>query len=447
MTGPIVAIVGRPNVGKSTLLNRLARRRIAVVADLPGTTRDRIFAPVSWEGRDLTVVDTGGWQANPQSSLEQKIRYQVEAAIAGADAIIFLVDGREGPIAADEEIADWLRQADRPTMLVVNKVDSPRQAEQVPDFYSLGMGEPAAMSAYHNRGIRPFMDALLAALPEQPASTTRSEQARLAIVGRPNVGKSTLLNALLGDERAIVDESPGTTRDSIDALVRWRRRDILLIDTAGIKRRGRTEAGIDYYSLLRAMQAINRCDVAVLLVDAGEFITAQDMHIAGYVIEAGKGMMLAVNKWDLVPEEHRHEFQKKAEHRLRFAPYTPIVYISAQMRQGLSKILPQAWEIWQERQKQVPQSEVGEIVKEATATHPPPRSGSRRLRILRAYQDQGHASTFVFEVNHPDLIHFSYHRYLENKLREGLGFRGVPLRLIFTKAKRKMDGGTQVRAK
>ena len=447
MTVPVVAIVGRPNVGKSTLLNRLAGRRIAVVADLPGTTRDRIFAAVSWEGRDLTVVDTGGWQANPQSSLEQKVRYQVEAAIARADAIIFLVDGREGPIAADEEIADWLRQADRPTMLVVNKVDSPRQAEQVPDFYRLGTGEPVAISAYHNRGIRPLMDTLLAALPEQPEITTRSEQTRLAIVGRPNVGKSTLLNALLGDERAIVDDSPGTTRDSLDAVIRWHSREIVLIDTAGIKRRGRVEAGIDYYSLLRALQAINRCDVALLLVDAGEFITAQDMHIAGYVIEAGKGMMLAVNKWDLVPEEHRREFKQKAERRFRFAPYTPIVYISAQMRQGVSKILPQAWEIWQERQKRVPQSEVSALVKEATATHPPPRSGSRRLRILRAYQDEAHATTFVFEVNDPGLIHFSYHRYLENRLREDLGFSGVPLRLLFTKAKRKMDDKTQVRAK
>lgn len=447
MTTPVVAIVGRPNVGKSTLLNRLAGRRIAVVADLPGTTRDRIFAAVSWEGRDLTVVDTGGWQANPQSSLEQKVRYQVEAAIARADAIIFLVDGREGPIAADEEIADWLRQADRPTMLVVNKVDSPRQAEQVPDFYRLGTGEPVAISAYHNRGIRPLMDTLLAALPEQPESTTRSEQTRLAIVGRPNVGKSTLLNALLGDERAIVDDSPGTTRDSLDAVIRWHSREIVLIDTAGIKRRGRVEPGIDYYSLLRALQAINRCDVALLLVDAGEFITAQDTHIAGYVIEAGKGMMLAVNKWDLVPEEHRREFKQKAERRFRFAPYTPIVYISAQMRQGVSKILPQAWEIWQERQKRVPQSEVSALVKEATATHPPPRSGSRRLRILRAYQDEAHATTFVFEVNDPGLIHFSYHRYLENRLREDLGFSGVPLRLLFTKAKRKMDDKTQVRAK
>jgi GTPase len=447
MNVPVVAIVGRPNVGKSTLLNRLAGRRIAVVADLPGTTRDRIFAAVSWEGRDLTVVDTGGWQANPQSSLEQKVRYQVEAAIAQADAIILLVDGREGPIAADEEIADWLRQADRPTMLVVNKVDSPRQAEQVPDFHRLGMAEPVAISAYHNRGIRPLMDTLLAALPEQPEITTRSEQTRLAIVGRPNVGKSTLLNALLGDERAIVDDSPGTTRDSLDAVIRWHSREIVLIDTAGIKRRGRVEPGIDYYSLLRALQAINRCDVALLLVDAGEFITAQDTHIAGYVIEAGKGMMLAVNKWDLVPEEHRREFKQKAERRFRFAPYTPIVYISAQMRQGVSKILPQAWEIWQERQKRVPQSEVSALVKEATATHPPPRSGSRRLRILRAYQDEAHATTFVFEVNDPGLIHFSYHRYLENRLREDLGFSGVPLRLLFTKAKRKMDDKTQVRAK
>ncbi len=447
MTGPIVAIVGRPNVGKSTLLNRLAGRRIAVVADLPGTTRDRIFAPVSWEGRDITVVDTGGWQADPQSPLEHKVRYQVEAAIARADAIIFMVDARDGLIAADEEIADWLRQADKPTILVANKVDSPRQAEQVPDFYRLGTGEPVPISAHHNRGIRPLMDALLAALPDQPVSVATPDRARLAIVGRPNVGKSTLLNALLGEERAVVDETPGTTRDSLDAVIRWRRKEIVLVDTAGIKRRGRIEAGVDYYSLLRALQAVNRCDVALLLVDAGEVITAQDMHIAGYVLEAGKGMMLAVNKWDLVPEERKKEVKQKAERRFRFASYTPIVYISAQTGQGVNKILPQAWEIWQERQKRVTQSELSEVVKQAMATHPPPHTGSRRLRIYRAYQDETQAATFIFEVNDPRLVHFSYHRYLDNRLREGLGFHGVPLRLIFTKARRKMDARAEARAK
>jgi len=439
MTRPIVAIVGRTNVGKSTLLNRLAGRQIAVVADLPGTTRDRVFAFVSWQGQELTVVDTGGWQTNPQSSLEQKVKQQVEAAIAQADAIILLVDVRDGAIAADEEIADMLHAANKPIVLAVNKVDSAKQANQVADFYRLGMGEPIAISAYHNRGIDELMDAVLASLPPQPVSIAESGKAKLAIVGRPNVGKSTLLNALLGEERAIVHESPGTTRDSLDAIMHWGDKEILLVDTAGIKRRGRVDAGVDYYSLLRALQAINRCDVALLLIDAGEFITAQDMHIAGYIIEVGKGMMLVVNKWDLVPQEQRQKFKQSAEQRLKFASYTPIIYISAKLGQGINRILPQAWEIWQERQRRLPQSEVDGLIKQVISSYPPPRIGSRRLHIARAYQDESQPATFVLEVNDPKLVHFSYRRYLENKLRQGFGFRGVPLKLIFTKAARKIN--------
>jgi len=446
MTRPIVAIVGRTNVGKSTLLNRLAGRRIAVVADLPGTTRDRVFAFISWQERELTVVDTGGWQTSPSTSLEQKVKQQVEAAIAQADAIIFLVDAKDGPIAADEEIADILRAANRPIILTVNKVDSAKHANQVADFYHLGIGEPIPISAHHNRGIDELMDAVLASLPPQPISIAEPGEAKLAIVGRPNVGKSTLLNTLLGDERAIVHESPGITRDSLDAIIRWSGKEILLVDTAGIKRRGRVGTGVDYYSLLRALQAINRCDVALLLIDASEFITAQDMHIAGYIIEVGKGIILLVNKWDLVPQEQRQEFKHSVEQRLRFAHYIPIIYISAKLEQGINRILPQAWEIWQERQKQIPQSEVDELVKQAVGSHPPPRTGSRRLHIARAYQDESQPATFVLKVNDPKLVHFSYQRYLQNKLRSGFGFRGVPLKLIFTKTARKINKKMGARA-
>ena len=446
MTRPIVAIVGRTNVGKSTLLNRLAGRQLAVVADLPGTTRDRVFAFVSWQGRELTVVDTGGWQAKPQGSLEQKVKQQVEAAIAQADVVIFLVDVKDGAIAADEDIADVLRAANKPIILAVNKVDSVKQANQVADFHRLGIGEPIAISAHHNRGIDDLINAVLASLPPQPSSIAETGEAKLAIVGRPNVGKSTLLNALLGEERAIVHESPGTTRDSLDAIIRWDDKEILLVDTAGIKRRGRVDVGVDYYSLLRALQAINRCDVALLLIDASEFITAQDMHIAGYIIEVGKGMVLVVNKWDLVPREQRQEFKQNAEQRLRFASYTPIIYISAKLGQGINRILPQAWEIWKERQKRLPQSEVDELVKQAVSSYPPPRTGSRRLHITRASQDESRPATFILKVNDPKLVHFSYQRYLENKLRQGFGFRGVPLKLIFTKASRKINKKREVRA-
>jgi GTP-binding protein len=446
MTRPIVAIVGRTNVGKSTLLNRLASRRIAVVADLPGTTRDRVFAFVTWQGRELTVVDTGGWQTKPTTPLEQKVKQQVEAAIAQADAVIFLVDAKDGAIAADEEIADVLRAANRSLILAVNKVDSAKQANQVADFYHLGMGEPIAISAHHNRGIDDLMDAVLASLPPQSISIAEPGEVKLAIVGRPNVGKSTLLNTLLRDERAIVHESPGTTRDSLDAIILWNDKEILLVDTAGIKRRGRVGAGVDYYSLLRAIQAINRCDVALLLVDASEFITAQDMHVAGYIIEVGKGIILLVNKWDLIPQEQRQEFKRSVEQRLRFASYIPIIYTSAKLGKGVNRILPQAWEVWQERQKRIPQSEVDELVKQAVGIHPPPRTGSRRLHIARAYQDESKPATFVLKVNSPKLVHFSYQRYLENKLRKEFGFRGVPLKLIFTKAIRKINRKIEARA-
>jgi GTPase len=444
MTRPIIAIVGRTNVGKSTLLNRLASKRLAVVGDLPGITRDRVFAIASWEGRELTLVDTGGWQAKPQSTLEQKVKQQVEAAIAQAEVIIFLVDAGDGVIAADEEVADVLRAASKPVVLAVNKVDSASQENQIADFYRLSIGTPVAISAYHNRGIDKLMDAVLAYLPPSPASLVEPEEAKLAIVGRPNVGKSTLLNALLGDERAIIDETPGTTRDALDAMVRWEDKGILLIDTAGIRRRGRVDAGIDYYSLLRALQAINRCDVALLMIDASELVTAQDMHIAGYVIEAGKGMILVVNKWDLIRQVERREFKRYMEQRLKFISYVPALYISAKLGHNVDKVLPQAWKVWQERQKHIPSEMVDMVVKQAVKGHPPPRVGSRQLRIAHAYQGESSHSTFVLQVNDPRLVHFSYQRYLENKLRCSFGFHGTPLRLIFTKARRKSNKSIKV---
>jgi len=439
MTKPIVAIVGRTNVGKSTLLNRLAGKRLAVVGDLPEITRDRVFASASCHGRELTLVDTGGWQAKPQTNLGEMVKQQVEVAISQADVIIFLTDAKEGLIPADEEIADILRATNKPVVLAVNKVDSASQANLVADFYPLGIGTPIAISAYHNRGIDELMNTVLASLPPSAPSFEEPEEVKLAIVGRPNVGKSTLLNALLGGERAIVHEAPGTTRDALDAMLRWGGKRILLIDTAGIKRRGHVGAGVDYYGLLRALQAINRCDVALLLIDASEFITAQDMHIAGYIIEVGKGMVVVVNKWDLIPQERRREFKRYMEHRIKFMSYVPVLYISAKLGQNISRILSRAWQVWQERQKRLSNEAVDMVVKQAVNSHPPPRMGSRQLRIVRAYQDEHKPSAFVLQVNNPHLVHFSYQRYLENKLRHNFGFCGAPLQLIFTKARGKSN--------
>ena len=432
MTRPIVAIVGRTNVGKSTLLNRLAGRRLAVVDDLAGITRDRVFASVSWEGRELTLVDTAGWQQEPQAALDQKTRQQVEVAIAQADVIIFVVDGREGVTAADEETADRLRTAGKPIVLAVNKVDSDKQRNDIADFYHLGIAPPLAISAYHGQGIDELMGAVLDLLP--PASgPERPEEARLAIVGRPNVGKSTLLNALLGYQRAVADESPGTTRDALDARLTWDGKEILLIDTAGVKRRGKVDPGVDYYALLRALQAIERCDIALLVIDASEFVTAQDMHIAGYTLEAGKGMVLVVNKWDLVPRIQWSDFKRRLEQRLRFMSYVSAVYISASLKHNTGRILPLVWQVWQGRQKRISDSAVDMAVKKAVNDHFPPRVGARELRVVRAYQDNSRPWVFVLQVNDPRLVHFSYQRYLENRLRGEFGFRGSPLQVIFAR--------------
>lgn len=433
MAEPVVAIVGRPNVGKSTLLNRLAGRRLVVISDSPGTTRDRIFTSTTWQGQELTVVDSGGWQLEPPSLLQQKVKQQVEAAITQADVIIFMVDAKDGVIAADEELADMLRTLNKPKVLAVNKIDLEQQTNKVVDFYRLGMGTPLAISAYHNRGIDKLMNTVLALVPSVSVSITQTEDVKLAIVGRPNTGKSTLLNALIGTERAIVDEAPGTTRDAIDTVVNWNNRNILLIDTAGIKRRGRVDAGIDYYSLIRAIQAINRCDVALLLLDAAEFITAQDLHIASYILEAGKGIVFLVNKWDIIPQVQKREFKQLLEKRIRFMYYIPMLYLSAETGEGLGRVLPLACQVWQERQKRLSDSAVNKAIQEAVDIHLPPRVGTKRLQIMRAYQDESKPANFVLQVNDPKLIPPPYQRYLEKKLRSKFGFRGVPLQLNFTK--------------
>jgi len=450
MARAIVAIVGRTNVGKSTLLNRLAGMRLAVVADLPGTTRDRVFASVTWGGQEMTLIDTGGWlpghsPSSAELSLQQKITSQITAAIAQADVIILLVDGRAGIVTTDEEIAQMLRKIGKPAVLVVNKIDSIKQESQIADFHRLGIGEPVAISAYHKLGIDNLMDSILAALPATPQELPiKSPETKLAIVGRSNVGKSTLLNTLLREERAIVDESPGTTRDSLDGEIQWGDKKILLVDTAGIKRRARAAVGVDYYSLLRALQAINRCDVALLVIDAAEFVTAQDIHIAGYIAEVGKGTVLVVNKWDLIPTAQRKEFQRVLLSRLKFLSYVPVLYISAELGKGIDRILPEAWSVWQEMQRRVPQSAVNETIKQAMISQPPAARGLRRLRIIKAYQDESRPATFILKVNDTRLVYPSYQRYLENQLRRYFSFRGVPFHLIFSKHTSRIKEKTEV---
>jgi len=437
---PIIAIVGRANVGKSTLFNRLLGKAVAIVEDLPGTTRDRVFGDALLSEQEVTLVDTGGLEMRPGSSLAEKVKEQVEVAIAEADVIVFMTDVQEGLLPSDWEIAERLRRSSKPVVLIANKADNLRLENQVADFVRLGIGTPLAISAYHGRGINELLDGIIAVLPESVPTPAEWDRVKLAIVGRPNVGKSTLLNVILGEERAVVDQVPGTTRDALDTVYHYDSQEILLIDTAGIRRRGRIEQGIEYYGVIRALRAIDRCDVALLVIDATEPVTAQDLHIAGYIKDASKGVILVVNKWDLVPKERRIESKQLIEQRLKFMPYIPIFYVSAKLKQGVDELVPQALLVKQERQRQLEKATVDEFVKEAVAIHELPRRGTRRLEVYSAYQSRTNPPSFVFVVNEPKLVHFSYKRFLENRLRRSFGFYGTPINLIFKKSGKMTKG-------
>ena len=434
MNKPILAFVGRQNVGKSTLLNRLAGKRLAIVEDVPGTTRDRILADVAVSGKSFTAIDTGGLELDPSALLAQEVNEQIEAAVMEADAVIFLVNVKDGVTPVDMEIAGRLRRMSKPVVLAANKADNAKYESGAVDFYELGMGEPLPISAYHGRGIIELLDAVTAILPESPAVETEAEtkaDMRVAIVGRPNVGKSTMLNAMLGGERAIVSDMPGTTRDAIDTLIDFNEESVLLIDTAGIKRRGRIERGVGKYSVIRALRAIERADIALLLLDAGEMVTAQDMHIAGYIQQAAKGIIIIINKWDLVEPGMTEEYYRYIRSQFRFMSYAPVLYVSAKLGRGVDKIMPQAHLICQERHKRIPTASVNSVVQQAVAAHGLPRKGNRQLKVLYATQAEADPPTFVFFVNDPKLVHFSYQRYLENKLRGVFGFSGTPIRFVF----------------
>jgi GTP-binding protein len=431
MPKPIVAIVGRQNVGKSTLLNRLAGKRIAIVADMPGTTRDRVFADVSWQNTSFTLVDTGGLEVQPSSAIALGVKEQVEVAIAEADVIIFLVDSEAGVVPADLEVAQMLRRSSKPIILAANKADNPRRESEAVEFYEMGMGEPLAISAYHGRGTAELLDRVVPLLPAPGEPEMGAAIMKLAIVGRPNVGKSTLLNSLLGEERAIVDEIPGTTHDAINTLLDFSGQSVIVIDTAGIRRRGRWGRGVERYSVIRALQAIDEADVALLVLDATELLTSQDEHIAGYIQQAAKGVVLVVNKWDLAVNQDMVESNQNIRKRLKFLSYAPLVYTSAKFGEGVDRVLPEAFEVYQERQKRIPTTEVNNVVQQAVAAHNLPRKGTKQLKILYATQAEVNPPTFVFFVNDPRLIHFSYRHYLENKLRQSFGFAGTPLRFVF----------------
>ena len=430
---PLVAIVGRPNVGKSTLFNRLAGERSAIVSDIPGTTRDRVTTEALWGDRPFILVDTGGLELADPDEIWTKIRAQVHVAIADADAIILVVDTETGPTEADKDVARELRKAGKPVVLAANKADNESRESQALEFYELDLGDPQPISAFHNTGIHDLMARVFGSLPAELATPAPEADLRLAIVGRVNVGKSTLVNVLCGSDRAIVSESPGTTRDALDTLVEHGGRSILLIDTAGMRRRGRVLPGLERYSVLRAIRAIDRAEVAILLMDATELATNQDAHIAGYILDAYKGIVVAVNKWDEAARLGLAKAQALDQVRrtFRFAPHAPVCFLSALRNTGVEQMMETAHEVHQEWGKGVPRYELRRVVMEAVARHPPTVPGRRSLKIFSVAQDQTGPPGFTFYVNRPDMVHFSYQRYLENTLREAYGFRGSRLRLQF----------------
>jgi GTP-binding protein len=449
---PLVALVGRPNVGKSTLFNRLVGERMAVTNPIPGTTRDRLHGESYWNGVHFRVVDTGGIEVyqpkggrdeNPLSEGSYEfvplIRQQALIAIEQADIIVLVVDIRHGITAADREITEILRRSSKPVIVAANKADDLTKADDHYEFYALGVGEVVACSAVHGVGVGDLLDHVIGALPEgdwQRDDDGESDHLRIAVVGRPNAGKSTLINKLIGEERVIVSPLAGTTRDAIDTDIMWHGQTITLIDTAGIRRRGRVEPGVEQFSVIRAMNAIERCDVAILVVDAIEGVTEQDEHIAGYVIEQYKSLVVVINKWDALEKDSTTmlRFNETARERLHFVPYAPFIYISALSGQRIHQVLETANRVYEARHFRVPTSELNRLLRAAVQRHPPPMRGTRRLKLYFASQVRTAPPVFLFHVNDRSLIHFTYRRYLENCVREKFPFEGSPLRLSFRSA-------------
>lgn len=450
----MIALVGRPNVGKSTLFNRLSGERLAVVDDTPGTTRDRLSSEAEWRGVTFDIVDTGGidpthlGRAAPLSvgsaDYIEQIKVQAQQATRDADGIIFLVDGEEGLTPADHEVTEILRrnQGTRagipwpPIILAVNKCENEKRREAAVEFYQLGFGDPHPISALHGTGTGDLLDRLFEALEALIQPTEEEEETvavNIAIVGRPNVGKSSLLNKLLGEERVIVSPIPGTTRDAIDIVLTYHGELIRLIDTAGIRRRGKIEPGVEKYSVLRTLKAIERADVVTLLIDATEGVTAQDAHIAGMILEKMKSVIVIVNKWDAIPKDAwtMPDFTEHVRTELNFLDYVPVLFISAKTGQRVGQVIPTALHVQEERLRRISTSDLNRIIRDALSAHAPPSKSGRRLKIYYGSQVKTDPPTFLFHVNDPKILHFSYIRFLENRIREKFGFLGTPLRLSF----------------
>jgi GTP-binding protein len=448
MSKPIVALVGRPNVGKSTLFNRLIGERLAIVDDVAGTTRDRIYAECTWNGRTFGLVDTGGIDPTHggkaplsvgSAHLIEEIKEQALAAVQQADAVLFLTDGESGITAPDREVAETLRrhqikgatgESRPPILLVVNKCDTPKRREAASEFYELGLGEPLPVSAIHGTDVGDLLDALVRELRE--SDDQEHESIRIAIAGKPNAGKSSLLNKLVGHERAIVSPVAGTTRDALDTLIEVGGLPVTLIDTAGIRRRGKVERGVEQFSVLRSFKAIERADVVLLLIDATTGITAQDAHIAGFIVEAWKSCVVVVNKWDALEKSNStmDEHTQRIRRDLKFMDYAPLLFISAKTGQRVDQVLPLALRVQEERLVRLTTSKINRILVESQDLQPPPARAGRQLKIFYGTQVRSDPPTFLIYVNDTTLMHFSYRRFLENRLREEYGFDGTPIRIV-----------------
>lgn len=445
---PLVALVGRPNVGKSTLFNRLVGERMAVTDEIPGTTRDRLVGEFDWRGKLFQVVDTGGIEVyQPKGTRDSaplaegsidfvpQIKAQALMAVEDADLVIMVVDSDAGITAADEEIAEILRRSEKPVLVAANKADHIRHVDNALEFYGLGLGEVFAISAIHGLGVGDMLDAVVEALEGESFPETDEEDAHLkiAILGRPNVGKSSLLNRLLGEDRVIVSPIAGTTRDAIDTDIIYFNERVTLIDTAGIRRRGKIEPGVEKYSVVRANKAMERADVVLLVLDASDGITEQDQHIGGYVLDANKSVVIVVNKWDAVEKDSRtqHEFEQQIREKFNFLPDPPIIFISALTGQRIHEVLETAQRVYEGRHFRIPTADLNRLLRESYQKHTPPIRGTRRLKIMYASQVATAPPLILFHVNDPKLVHFTYKRYLENQIREEYPFAGTPIRMSF----------------
>ncbi|GAC1359268.1 MAG: ribosome biogenesis GTPase Der [Herpetosiphon sp.] len=441
MINPIVALVGRPNVGKSTLFNKLIGERRSIVEDQPGTTRDRLYGTAEWSGHYFTVVDTAGIlpgeENDATASMAQIVRgtrAQAQLAIDEADVIVFLVDVKDGITAADEEVAVLLRRTSKPVVLAVNKADSLNRTMDAVEFYNLGLGEPVPLSAYHGTGTGELLDEIVSHFAERAEEPEEDYAVKIAIVGRPNVGKSSLVNRLLGTQRVVVSDIPGTTRDTIDTVVEYAGNKILLIDTAGIRRSGKIERGIEKYSVLRALRAVERADVALVLLDATEGVTAQDTHVSGMVLDANKGIALLVNKWDAVEKDSTtfDEYSAAVQKAFHFVPYAPLLFVSALTGQRVEQVLELALQIQTERKTRIPTARLNTILRDAVRDHPPSSvHKGAHLRLFYATQAQVAPPVFLIFTNAPEEVHFSYKRFLENRFRAAFPFMGTPILLVF----------------